>query len=135
MCLRLILWLILSCIICNTYAEITLGPWATLTSNTILARGQAVQAGNTIYLVGGYSGLSTPHPVEKATILPSNDLTTWSILSSSEFNIARDNGVAFSANGYIYYLGGANFYVVPSTGERAKINPDTSLGPWMNYGT
>ena len=112
-----------------------LGSWEILSShNNFLGRSGAVVGLNTtLYIVGGLSSISSSFPVEMASISSDGNISlTWNILSSNLVE-ERAGGVCFSANGYLYCLSGGNFYDIPSTGERAKINIDGTLGQWTVF--
>ncbi|GMR04190.1 MAG: hypothetical protein BMS9Abin23_0080 [Thermodesulfobacteriota bacterium] len=66
--------------------------------------------------------------VERAKINPDNTLGEW-ILESEEMSMPRRGGVVFAHNGWLYAGGGFGGAFLKDV-EKAKINPDGSLGKW-----
>jgi len=111
----------------------SLGTWQAAGSMT-KERGflAAVAVGNYIYAIGGQNhdpGGVSLESVERAAINPDGYLGPWEAVAS--MTVPRCNLAAVAAGGYIYAVGGGNCTgTVYSSVERAKVNPDGSLGPW-----
>lgn len=89
----------------------------------------AVEHNGMLYAVGGANGdhgVNLLNTVERAKINPDGSIDKW-IVDDSEMLDFRRGGTAFVAYDYIYAVGGFNGTFLDSV-ERAKINPDGSLG-------
>lgn len=117
----------------------SLSAWQNETS-TICERigSSAVSIGNFIYALGGLNIGSvcptfTPGTVERAEVQPGGSLGAWELVN--HMATLRYSQAAVVANGYAYAIGGIQqFESGPDeylkNVERAKINPDNSLGNW-----
>lgn len=93
----------------------------------------AVAFNNYIYVLSGQFDGTVPGSVERAQVNPDGSLESWQLLDSMA--TTRTSHVSVVANDYIYAIGGVTS---PHSGpgeylknvERAKINPDGSLGVW-----
>jgi Tfp pilus assembly protein PilF len=118
-----------------------LGPWQygpSLKVPRIYA--PAVVHGDYIYVVGGESSTGLfkgvefgPAPklldtVERARINPDGSIGEWT-LEPGKMAFPRRGGVVFAHNGWLYAGGGFSGDFLNDM-ERAKINPDGSLGQW-----
>ena len=112
-----------------------LGNWNYTNSLNVARSGNvAVLAQNTIiFTFGGYAYSTTPYPVERATIKPNGSLSSW-VIDSSPMQSARNTGLGFSANGYIYAISGDNGIGFSTTVERAQVNSNGTLGSWTTIG-
>jgi len=88
-----------------------------------------------IYVIGGIDTNDRyVQPVEYAPILEDGSLGEWK--QTSQIIEGRFYNAAIAHNGFIYTLGGGSGdtgklnYPITSV-ERARINPDGSLGPWQ----
>ncbi len=110
--------------------------WKSATPFNIPRRALAAVAyQNHIYVLGGIdSQRRYVHTTEYARILPDGSLTTWQ--ETSPLNEGRFYLAAAAINGYLYAIGGAigapgENNIPVATVEKAKINPDGSLGRWQ----
>ncbi len=128
------------------YAEVLddgrLGEWK-LTSPLKMPRiyVSTVVYGDYIYVMGGesldeiFTGALDQAPpslldsVERAKILPDGTLGEW-ILEKERMGYSRRGGELFAHNGWLYAVGGYNGIFLKDV-EKAKINPDGSLGKWV----
>ncbi|HAG50476.1 MAG TPA: hypothetical protein DCL42_03975 [Deltaproteobacteria bacterium] len=84
-----------------------------------------------VYAIGGANGehgSNLLNTIERAKINPDGSLGRWELEKNTMFS-SRRGGTAFAANGYIFAIGGYNGEFL-DTVEKAKINPDGSLGKW-----
>lgn len=92
------------------------------------------RSGDAVYVLGGYTG-STQNTVWMFPIRADGSIGRARRVGS--LNTGRYYGAAFAAKGYLYASGGYNNnlgnYV--DTIERAAINPDGTLGPFVNVAT
>lgn len=106
--------------------------WKEASSMNIARAGSAVVVhNNVIYMIAGVDGRQFLRSTEYAPILASGEIGEWKMGPS----LVVDRGFteAVVHNGYIYVVGGGNGpngkNLLRSV-ERAKINPDGSLGQW-----
>ncbi len=94
----------------------------------------AVAYNNYLYVLGGIDAHNRyVHTVEYTKIHPDGDLSQWQ--KTTDLNEGRFYLAAAAVNGYLYAIGGARGALgennIPvATVEKAKINPDGSLGIW-----
>src|SRR5882672_150581 len=88
-------------------ADGTVGTWATTTALPVaLYDAQAVYTNGTIYVLGGFTTAGAAvATVYYATVNANGTLSSWTT-SSNALDISVADGAAFSANGYLYYIGG-----------------------------
>ncbi len=127
------------------YADVqpdgTLGPWkysAPLTMPRVYP--VAVIHGDYVYVMGGesldelYTGAEDQKPprllksVERARINPDGTLGKWT-LEKVKMHFPRRGGEVFAVDGWLYAGGGFGGDFLNDV-ERARINPDGSLGQW-----
>lgn len=92
----------------------------------------AAVSGDWLYLLGGANGkngINLLATVERAKIKPDGSLGPW-ILEPKLMQTSRRGTVAVAYNNHLYAMGGYSGIFL-STVERAKINADGSLGPWI----
>lgn len=90
---------------------------------------EAVVAGNYLYALGGFYGTALA-TVERALISPDGSLGTWETLPP--MTTPREKPAAVVIGDAIYVIGGLSSYSgYQSSIERARINPDGSLGAWQ----
>ena len=99
--------------------------------NVARAGAAMVVHNNFIYMIAGVDGREFLRSMEYAPILPDGRIGEWKIGPK----LVEDRGFteAIVKNGYIYVVGGGNGpngQHLLTTVERAKINPDGSLGAW-----
>lgn len=97
----------------------------------------ALAAADTLFLIGGYtaqSGMADP-TVFQTPITPGGELGAWK--TASQLNNARSSCVAVAAGEYLYVFGGGIGAGLPTERsiERARFNPDGTLGPWEVIGS
>ncbi len=80
----------------------------------------------TIYMLGGLTGLEYLGSIEKSQVLPEGGLTEWQ--ETTAMSVPRATFSAFTNNGYIYVLGGANRDGYLRSVEYAEINAQGDLG-------
>jgi hypothetical protein len=106
--------------------------WKETSPMNITRAGSAeVVVGKFIYMIAGVDGRHFLRSTEYAEILPNGQLGKWKM--GTPLVVERGFTEAVADNGYIYVVGGGNGpngeHLLQSA-ERAKINPDGSLGPW-----
>jgi hypothetical protein len=109
----------------------SLGSWQQ-TSSMVKPRfdHSAVVVGNYIYAIGGGPQLDSLTTAERALINADGTLGPWQLVTPP--NQPRYEFSAAAVGGYLYVIGGSPpFGGVLSSIERARINPDGSLGPWQ----
>lgn len=108
--------------------------WAVTIAPTLVARsgaGAAMSKGH-IYLVGGINGTIFLKSIEFAPMLQDGGVGAWK--DGPRLNMERGFTTATVSGDWLYVLGGANGkngINLLATVERAKINLDGSLGPWL----
>ena len=113
--------------------------WQTVTPLQLARRAPAATTFNGyIYVVGGIDANDRyVQPVEYAAIQKDGSLGPWQ--QTSPIIAGRFYNAAIASNGFIYTFGGGSGhtgkqnYPIASV-ERAKIQPDGSLGPWLSIG-
>ncbi|MCF6256430.1 MAG: hypothetical protein L3J98_01285 [Gammaproteobacteria bacterium] len=80
----------------------------------------------TIYMLGGLTGLEYLGSIEKSQVLPEGGLAAWQ--ETTAMSVPRATFSAFTNNGYIYVLGGANRDGYLRSVEYAEINAQGDLG-------
>ncbi|NWF79210.1 MAG: hypothetical protein HXY37_04070 [Chloroflexi bacterium] len=96
----------------------------------------ALAAGDSLFLIGGYNASTMADPtVFQAPITPGGELGAWQI--QGRLTTARGSCVAVAAGQYLYVLGGGAAVGIPTERsiERARFNPDGTLGPWEVIGS
>jgi len=112
--------------------EVWISGWKETSSLNIARAGAAmVVHNNFIYMIAGVDGRDFLRSTEYAPILPDGRIGEWAVGPP----LIEDRGFteAVVKNGYIYVVGGGNGpngQRLLTTVERAKINPDGSLGAW-----
>jgi len=112
--------------------EIWISGWKETSSLNIARAGAAmVTHNNFVYMIAGVDGRDFLRSTEYAPILPDGSIGDWKMGPQ----LIEDRGFteAVVKNGYIYVVGGGNGpngQRLLTTVERAKINPDGSLGAW-----
>ena len=99
--------------------------------NVARAGAATVVNDNFIYMIGGVDGREFLRTIEYAPILDDGRIGEWKM--GSRLIEERGFTEAVVKNGYIYVVGGGNGLNgkhLLTTIERAKINPDGSLGQW-----
>ncbi|MFQ5560817.1 MAG: tetratricopeptide repeat protein, partial [Nitrospinota bacterium] len=119
------------------YAKIksdgSLGKWkmtSPMTTKRIFA--SAVSAYGYVYVLGGEKGYASEDlldTVERAKILPDGSLGNWELLPSV-MNTQRRALTASVHEGWMYAFGGFNGAFLSDI-ERAKVQPDGSVGEWI----
>ncbi len=84
--------------------------------------------GKILYALGGLTGLEYLDSVEKSSVLPSGELSSWQ--ETTAMTTARATFNAVAHNGYFYVLGGTNRNGYLRSVEVASINPEGNLGFW-----
>jgi len=104
----------------------------------------AVIYNGSIYLMGGesldatFTGAENQRPpkllksVERAKINPDGTLGEW-ILEPEQMHFPRRGGEVFALNGWLYAAGGFGGDFLNDV-EKARINPDGSIGKWAEEG-
>lgn len=93
--------------------------------------GAAISKGH-VFLVGGINGTSFLPGVEIAPLLPGGGIGAWK--QGPKLNMERGFTTATVWGDWLYVLGGANGkngVNLLATVERARINLDGTLGPWV----
>ena len=87
-----------------------------------------------VYVIGGAGGRKGRplHTVERARINPDGSLDGW-VMEESRLTTPRFGAATIVSGGYIYAIGGYAERPL-RTIERARINPDGSLGRWQLVG-
>lgn len=112
--------------------EIWIAGWKQTSMLNVARAGAAMVVNNNfIYMIGGVDGRHFLRSIEYATILPDGRIGEWKVGP----RLIEDRGFteAVVKNGFIYVVGGGNGpngKHLLTTVERAKINPDGSLGEW-----
>jgi len=112
--------------------EVWVSGWKETSSLNVVRAGAAmVVHNNFIYMIAGVDGRDFLRSTEYAPILPDGRIGEWTMGPP----LIEDRGFteAVVKNGYIYVVGGGNGLNgqhLLTTVERAKINPDGSLGAW-----
>lgn len=114
------------------------GSWSTSSPDFDVARSgaMAVANGNALYVMGGYDGANYLSDVQYAAIdEATGDTASWSDSTSLPRPIAQGDG--FSANGYLYVVGGrsADSICKPSTliapiGGTSESGTPSGVGSW-----
>ncbi|MFA6006869.1 MAG: glycine-rich domain-containing protein [Candidatus Paceibacterota bacterium] len=117
------------------YAKInsdgTLGAWKTTASLNITRYAHAsVVSNGYVYVMGGRTGISDTATVEYAKINSDGTLGTWTTLTATPLNAARNIHASVVVGGYIYTIGGITSGTSISSVESAKINSDGTLAAW-----
>ena len=86
----------------------------------------SAKSNKTIYMLGGLTGLEYLGSIEKSQVLPEGGLTAWQ--ETTAMSVPRATFSAFTNNGYIYVLGGANRDGYLRSVEYAEINEQGDLG-------
>lgn len=116
--------------------KIWIAGWKETSAMNVPRAGAAMIVNNNfIYMVGGVDGRNFLRSSEYAPILADGRIGEWRVGP----RLIEDRGFteAVVKNGYIYVVGGGNGpngKHLLTTVERAKINPDGSLGPWRQEG-
>ncbi len=116
--------------------EIWISGWKETSPLNIARAGAAmVVHNNFVYMIAGIDGREFLRSTEYASILPDGRIGEWKMGPP----LIEDRGFteAVVKNGNIYVVGGGNGpngQELLTTVERAKINPDGSLGAWRQEG-
>jgi N-acetylneuraminic acid mutarotase len=86
--------------------------------------------GNTLYALGGLTGLEYLDSIEKSSVLPSGELSSWQ--ETTAMTTARAMFSALAHNNYFYVLGGTNRNGYLRSVEVATINSEGNPGFWGN---
>ncbi|MNW99314.1 Kelch motif protein [compost metagenome] len=91
----------------------------------------ATRVGDYLYVIGGlsYDENTAMASVERARITPEGDLEAFAIVPGSALNTPRGLFTGLNTGTYVYAIGGKVGYL--QTVERAKIQADGSLGPFV----
>lgn len=93
---------------------------------------QIVQAGNHVYVIGGYH--NSGQNLSDVYMLPIQaDGSLGQAVRVSSLNTARRGAPSFASGGYLFCMGGTAASYLTSI-ERAAINADGTLGPWVTLG-
>lgn len=117
-------------------AQIWIAGWKETSALNVARAGAAMVVNNDfIYMIGGVDGRQFLRSSEYAPMLPDGRIGEWQLGP----RLVEERGFteAVVKNGYIYVVGGGNGpngKNLLTTVERAKINPDGSLGPWRQEG-
>jgi N-acetylneuraminic acid mutarotase len=84
--------------------------------------------GKTLYALGGLTGLEYLDSIEKSSVLPSGELSSWQ--ETTAMTTARATFSALVHNSYFYVLGGTNSNGYLRSVEVASINPEGDPGFW-----
>jgi hypothetical protein len=108
----------------------TLGNWGTTTSLPLANTKPAVAAYNGyLYAMGGENHNSGGFKsVQYAPINSDGTVGAWQ--TGPDLNVAHPQAGSIVKDGYLYVFGGGLHSYLTNTVERAKINPDGSLGSW-----
>jgi hypothetical protein len=98
----------------------------------------ATVVGGALFVIGGSDGTQPLHSVERALINPDGSLGPFSEKDQPKLLTARHSHTATVIGNYLYVIGGIGAAGDAGTStlgsiERAVINPDCSLGPFMEY--
>ncbi len=107
-----------------------------VTLNTGRAAYTAVVAGNSFHVIGGQTDSGTPlGDVEHASVNASGGLPSF-ITSSVSLTDARTKAAIAVAGDWVYVIGGYNTETLRNVDsvERAQVNPDGTLGSFVNAG-
>ena len=116
----------------------SLGEWAPVSGPTTTGfRPAAAVAGNTIYVLGGFTGQAATS-VERTIVNADGTLGPWQPVSNMV--VGRMEFAAFVAGNYLYALGGEGpqpdgYWASMASIERSAIQPDGSLGAWEIIGS
>lgn len=104
----------------------SLGTWTLLSSKLVMGRRNLMSllVNTTIYVIGG-----DIIPVERATIFPNGELSTFTTISNTV--AAHEAGGLFYDGQYLNVVGGYFGGDLNYRSERAQVNPDGSLGSWQ----
>lgn len=114
-------------------ADGSLGPFARVPGvNLVIARQAHTTTviGNYLYVVGGLGDGSPLNSVERAVIAPDGSLGPFETVADVTLMTARQSHTSAVVGSYLYILGGLGTESLNSV-ERAIINADGSLGPFM----
>ncbi len=96
----------------------------------------ALAAADNLFLIGGNARDDSMgrRTVLQAAITPGGELGAWQI--QGQLTNARTSCVAVAAGEYLYVIGGGIAIGIPTEAsiERARFNPDGTLGPWQVIG-
>jgi len=116
----------------RTNADGTLGPFESVPGMSLVTARQAHTAtilGSYLYVVGGFSNGSLSS-VERASIAPDGSLGPFTTVVDAALTTARQGHASAVVGNFLYILGGFGGSAL-NTVERAIINSDSSLGPFM----
>jgi hypothetical protein len=118
---------------CTLQKQVWISDWKQAAPLTIQRAGAAaVIDDDVIYLIGGVDGKDFLATTEYARIRPDGSLGPWK--EGSRLNEARGFTDAVVHNGYLYVVGGGNGpfgHNLLRSVERAKLQADGTLGPWL----
>lgn len=118
---------------CNSSDDSLESPWR-IVGNALTAKGDAgiVVAGNKVYFLGGSTDSGYTDESVWSTLNSDGTFEGWS--QATSFSEPRGYTYSLEHNGVVYAVGGANGdhgVNLLNTVERARINPDGSLGEWV----
>ncbi len=117
-----------------TYADGTIGAWATLsTMPTVRRELQAAAYNNYVFITGGCSAactnLTAVSTVYSAKLNIDGTIGSWNTLNTMP--ALAYGHMSFAANGYLYVMGGFDGTNVLSTAYSAPINGNGTIGTWQ----
>jgi len=116
----------------STPGETWIEGWKETSALQVARAGAATVVNNNfVYMIGGVDGRQFLRSIEYAAILPDGRIGEWKM--GPRLIEERGFTEAVVKNGFIYVVGGGNGpngKHLLTTVERAKINPDGSLGQW-----
>ncbi|WP_455199317.1 hypothetical protein [Kaarinaea lacus] len=84
--------------------------------------------GNTLYAMGGLTGLEYLSSIEKTSVLPTGELSTWS--ETTAMSVPRATFSTAVVKDYMYVIGGTNRDHYLRSVEYASINAKGDIGFW-----
>jgi hypothetical protein len=95
----------------------------------------AVVIGGSLYVIGGSDGSQTPlQSLERAPILGDGTLGAFAPVPSVMLTVPRSAASAVVVGSWLYVLGGSNNGGALKSVDRAPINPDGTLGAFVDAG-
>ncbi|MDE2001260.1 MAG: DUF5011 domain-containing protein [Patescibacteria group bacterium] len=113
----------------NSTADGSLGSWSTTSSlSPGVEYASSVTANGYVYELGG-SDPADRGSNSFAKLNSDGTVGSWST-NAHDLPVPTRQGTAVSANGYVYFMGGANGSTAESTVYYAKLNSDGNTGSW-----
>jgi Kelch motif protein len=115
-------------------ADGSIGAFATVSGISLITPRNAhtsVRVDNFVYVIGGQDGNGTIATVERAPINPDGSIGSFAVVSGVTLLEARSYHTTSVIRNFVYVVGGSGASGALDSIERAAINSDGSLGPFV----